>query len=86
MNIQELNTEITKLLRRAIETGIAVDKPKMSIDEAVGCLARHQHTLLNIDAGIRQQQAAAIHNALAQRQAATIVAAPPGLDVKGGMK
>lgn len=83
MNATELNTEITKLIRRAIETGIAVDKPKMTIDEAVGCLARHQHTLLNIDAGIRQQQAAAIHHALANQQAAGIVAAPPGLDVSG---
>jgi hypothetical protein len=81
MNIQELNTEITKLLRRAIETGIATDKPKMSIDEAVGCLARHQHTLLNIDAGIRQQQAAAVRQAMSQNLAASIVAAPPGLDV-----
>jgi hypothetical protein len=86
VNLAEFDTEIKKTIRRAIETGIAVDKPKMTIDEAVGCLARHQHTLLNIDAGIRQQQAAAIHHALANQQAATIVAAPPGLDVKGGVK
>ena len=83
MNATELNTELSKLLRRAITDGIACEKPHMTIDEAVGCLARHQHTLLNIDAGIRQQQAAAIHHALAHQQAATIVAAPPGLDVSG---
>ena len=81
MNATVLNTELTKLLRRAIEEG--VQPGKLSVDEAVGCLARHQHTLLNIDAGIRQQQAAAIHHALANQQAASIVAAPPGRDVSG---
>ena len=83
MNIAEFDTEIKKTIRRAIEAGIAVDKPKMTIDEAVGCLARHQHTLLNIDAGIRQQQAATIQHAFAKSQAAGIVAAPAGLDVSG---
>ena len=84
MNATVLNTELTKLLRRAIEEG--VQPGKLSVDEAVGCLARHQHTLLNIDAGIRQKQAQVIQHVLAHRQAASIVAAPPGLDVKGGVK
>ena len=83
MNIAEFDNEIKKVIKRALAEGIACDKPKLTVDEAVGCLARHQHTLLNIDAGIRQQQAQAIQHALSQRQAASIVAAPPGLDVSG---
>lgn len=81
MNAAQFDTEIKKLIGRAITEG--VQPGKLSVDEAVGCLARHQHTLLNIDAGIRQQQAAAIHHALAVQHAASIVAAPPGLDVSG---
>ena len=83
MNIAEFDNEIKKVIKRALAEGIACDKPKLTVDETIGCLARHQHTLLNIDAGIRQQQAAAIQQAFAQRQAATIVSAPAGLDVSG---
>ena len=75
MNIAEFDNEIKKVIKRALAEGIACDKPKLTVDETIGCLARHQHTLLNIDAGIRQQQAAAIQQAFAQRQAAGIVAA-----------
>ena len=81
MNANHFDTEIKKLIGRAITEGVQAGK--LSVDEAVGCLARHQHTLLNIDAGIRQQQAQVIRNALASQQAASIVAAPPGLDVSG---
>ena len=83
MNAKELNTEITKLIRRAIETGIAIEKPKMTIDEAVGCLARHQHTLLNIDANIRQHQVSSIQQALARQQAEVIIKTPSSLDKPG---
>lgn len=81
MNANHFDTEIKKLIGLAITKG--VQPGKLSVDEAVGCLARHQHTLLNIDAGIRQQQAQVIQHALSLRQAATIMAAPSGLDVSG---
>ena len=81
MNAAQFDTEIKKLIGRAITEG--VQSGKLSVDEAVGCLARHQHTLLNIDAGIRQQQAQAVRHAISHNLAASIVATPPGMDVSG---
>ena len=86
MNIAEFDNEIKKVIKRALAEGIACDKPKLTVDETIGCLARHQHTLLNIDAGIRQKQVAQFRDTVAKNLAASIVAAPAGLDVKGGVK